>query len=74
MGKKVNGKWVYRIPKAIYVELWGDKPTGDPCLTRRECIENGIGGKVVKFVPAAKDRTYVGGDVVETGDESEESE
>jgi hypothetical protein len=69
MGKKVNGKWVYRIPRAIYVELWGDKPTGDPCLTRRECVENGIGGRVVKFVPATKARTYVGGDVVEPKEE-----
>lgn len=69
MGKKVNGKWVYRIPRAIYVELWGNEPTGDPCLTRRECVANGIGGHVVKFVPATKTRTYVGGDVVEPKEE-----
>jgi hypothetical protein len=64
MGKKVKGRWVYTIPKAVYVELWGDTPQGEVYRTRREAVKNGVGGKVLKFVPEMKARTYDGGPVL----------
>jgi hypothetical protein len=71
MARSKNGRWIYPIPKVIYVELWGGEPVGDACLTRKECKENGIGGKIVKFVPETQERTYDGDPVLTPKDESE---
>lgn len=68
MGKKVNGRWIYTIPKVVYVELHGSEPLGEVYLTRRAAVKFGIGGKIVKFMPATEDRTYDGGPVLKSDD------
>ena len=67
-GKAIKGRWIYSIPKAVYVDLHGSEPVGDAYPTLKEAKASCI-GKIFKYVPETKARTYDGGPVIKHDEE-----